>query len=87
MSISREEFLRLLPAAVGQATFREEGGAFIGREGARRWTVRLTPLPDQRLGSVSLSRHRIQITFEGYADHEAEAFLARFQRGFQRGGG
>jgi len=87
MSISREEFLRLLPVAVGQSPFTEEVGVFSGRDGSRRWLIRFLPIADHRLGSVVLPRHRIDITFEGHSDREAEAFLARFHRGFQRGGG
>jgi hypothetical protein len=87
MSITREEFLRLLPAAVGLTPFREEGRSFLGPEGSRHWRIRFTPIDDHRLGSVVLVRHRIDIDLEGYTDREAAAFLARFHRGFQRGGG
>jgi len=87
MSISREEFLRLLPVAVGRSPFTEEAGVFSGRDGSRCWQVRLRPIANQRLGSVVLPRHRLDITFEGYSDQEAETFLVRFHRGFQRGGG
>ena len=87
MSISREDFLRLLPAAVGQAAFEELDGQFSGREGPRSWTLRLWPLAPRRLGSVVLPRHQVELRLEGYSEAEATAFLARFQRGFQRGGG
>ena len=87
MSISREEFLRLLPAAVGACPFEEEDDIFTGIDGQRRWTVRLIPLADHRLGSVVLPRHRIEIHFDGYPDEAAKAFMVRFHRGFQRGGG
>lgn len=86
MTLSREEFLRLLPGAVGPV--REAGdGAFHGGGEGRRWSVRLVELPDLRAGSLALRRHRVEIRLEGYPDAEADAFLARFQRGFQRGGG
>ena len=85
MTLSREEFLRLLPGAVG--AFTEEDGGFRGGDGSRRWQIRLDPLPDLRVGRVVLPRHRVEIRLEGYAEREAEAFMARFHRGFQRGGG
>lgn len=87
MSIDHEEFRRLLPGAVGAAPMREEGDTFSRVEGARRWRIRVTPLTEQRLGSLALPRHRVEIQLEGYPEDEAEAFLARFHRGFQRGGG
>ncbi len=88
MSLSREEFLRLLPAAVGQAAVQEgTDGHFSGRDGERRWVLRLVPLAARRLGSVVLPCHRVEIRLDSYSDNEAKAFLARFHRGFQRGGG
>ncbi|WP_291270970.1 hypothetical protein [Geothrix sp.] len=87
MSIDREAFRRLLPGAVGAAPMREEGDTFCGAEGRRRWRIQVTPLAERRLGSLALPRHRVEIQLEGYLEDEAEAFLARFHRGFQRGGG
>ena len=87
MSISRAEFLRLLPSAVGVAAIQEADGVFSEGDGERRWTLRLIPLPDRCLGSVVLPRHRVDLHFRGYPEEEREAFMARFHRGFQRGGG
>jgi hypothetical protein len=87
MSISRPDFLRRLPAAVGQEAVREENGRFSGEEGAGRWTLRLVPLPDRRLARVVLPCHRVEIGLEGYGEAAVDAFMARFQRAFQRGGG
>lgn len=87
MSLSREEFLRLLPSAVDLATIREEDGLFSWGDGRRRWTIRLLPLADRSLGSVMLPCHRVEICLDGHSDLEAAAFMTRFHRGFQRGGG
>jgi hypothetical protein len=85
MTLSQEEFLRLLPAAVG--TYREEGDRFCGEAGGQSWVIRLVVLPERRLGSVRLPRHRVEICLKGYSREGIEAFLLRFHRGFQRGGG
>jgi len=87
MSLSREEFLRLLPGAVNVVAIQEADGVFSQCDGQRRWALRLLPLADRRLGSVVLPCHRVDISLEGYSEDEAEAFMARFHRGFQRGGG
>jgi hypothetical protein len=87
MSISRPDFLRRLPAAVGQEAVQEENGGFSGQEGSRRWTIRLVPLPDRQLAQVVLPCHRVEIGLEGYDAPEADGFMARFHRSFQRGGG
>jgi hypothetical protein len=85
MSLTREEFFRLLPAAVGAF---EADGEIVRWSGADHgWTMRLVPLEDQRLGRVSVPRHLVEIVLEGYSEAEGEAFMERFLRGFLRGGG
>jgi len=86
MSISREEFLRLLPRAVGPYAL-SDGDRIEGGDSARRWTIHLQRLEDRSLGSVILSRHQVELQFEGFSEAEVTFFLAQFQRGFQRGGG
>jgi hypothetical protein len=86
MGLSREEFLRLLPAAVA-SDFTVNGGTFHGQDGVCRWHIRLTPLADHRVGSVAVPRHRVEIVLQGCTEAEAEVFMARFHRAFLRGGG
>ncbi len=85
MSLSREEFFRLLPAAVGP--FEVDGDTVRWSDGDRGWTIGLVPLADHRLGSVVVPRHRVEIALETCSEEEAEAFMDRFHRGFLRGGG
>lgn len=85
MSLAREEFFRLLPGAV--ECWAVEGDTVRWSEEGRSGAIRLVPLPDRRLGSVEIPRHRIEIELEGWPDGGGEAFLARFLRAFLRGGG
>jgi hypothetical protein len=85
MSISREEFLRLLPAVV--ASFEVEGETVRWFAGNRVCSIRLIPLADHRLGSIVVPRHHIEIALEACSDAEGEAFMERFHKGFLRGGG
>jgi hypothetical protein len=85
MSIVREDFVRLLPSAVGP--FHLDGQVARFSDGARAWIIILVPLEDRRLGRMALPRHRVEVTLEGYSEREAEAFIERFQRGFLRAGG
>ena len=62
MSISREEFFRLLPAAVGP--FVVDGDTVRRTRRSRGWLIRLTPLADHRVGSVVVPRHRVEIVLE-----------------------
>jgi hypothetical protein len=85
MSISREEFFRLLPAAVGP--FEADRDTARWSDGDRRWAIRLLPLADRALGSVAIPRHRVEITVETGSEAEAAAFMSRFERAYLRGGG
>jgi hypothetical protein len=85
MSITREEFFRLLPAAVGP--FVTAGDVIRPSDGHRRWAIHLIPLADHRIGSVVVPRHRVGIVLEGCSQAGAEAFMERFRRAFLRGGG
>ena len=85
MSLSREEFFRLLVAAVGP--FVVDGDTVRRSGGDRHWTIRLVPLADRRRGAVVVPRHRVEIIIEGGSEGEAAAFMERFHRGFLRGGG
>lgn len=87
MTVTRAEFLRLLPAAVGHAKFVEETDGFAHRDGDRAWRIAFTRLPELRIALVRLERHRVEFNFEGYGDDEIAAFLARFELHFRRGGG
>jgi hypothetical protein len=87
MTISREEFLRLLPGAVEGSIYREEGGDVTCGDADHGWRLRLEALPPLCHGTLALPRHRVEIRLTGYGSGEAEAFLSRFESRFQRGGG
>jgi hypothetical protein len=85
MTISREEFLRLLPAAVG--AFEADGEFVRWVDQGRGWNIRVVPLPDLRLGSAAIPRHRVEFLLEACPAEEGAAFLERFHHAFLRGGG
>ena len=87
MTITREDFLRLLPAAVGGTLSHEAGDHFRGGDVAKRWAIQLIPLAEHRLGRLVLPSHRIELQFDGFAQADVDAFMARFLQKFQRGGG
>ncbi len=85
MSLLREEFFRLLPAAV--AVWEVDGDTVRWSEDGRGGTIRLVRLEGRRMGSVVIPRHRVEIALEVCSEAEGEAFMARFHRAFLRGGG
>ena len=85
MSITGDEFFRLLPAAVGP--FKVDGNTIRGHGTACGSIIRLTPLAGRRVGSLDVHRHQVDIVLERCTESEAEAFMERFHRAFLRGGG
>ena len=87
MSISRSEFLRLLPRATGEMPIEIERDVFVHAEVGRSWRLTLSPLPELRLGSLGLERLTVRWRFSGYETEQLEAILRRFELHFRRGGG
>jgi hypothetical protein len=85
MTLSREEFFRLLPAAVG--AFQVSGDTIRPAEERPGWIIRLTRLPDRRVGSVAIPRLGVEILLDACSGSEADAFMERFHRAFLRAGG
>ncbi|MDD5247733.1 MAG: hypothetical protein PHY45_02035 [Rhodocyclaceae bacterium] len=83
-TVSREEFLRLLPAAVDGEAFSEQGDALIGASG---WRMHLTLLPSRAFGGVAMECLRVDVEFPGWDERDVERFMRRFALFFQRGGG
>ena len=82
-TITRGDFLRLLPEATGQHDFSERDGVFHGAG----WRICFTPIARLEIGMVRLDRHRVEIRFEGLSAEAEEAFMRRFTLAYQRGGG
>lgn len=87
MSISRAEFERSLPDAVNNVAYRIDGQTFTHRADNRFWQITLEPLPDRVIALLRLPRHRVGFRLEGFDDAARAAWIQRFQRYFQRGGG
>jgi hypothetical protein len=82
-TITRAEFLRILPAATNELDVREVDGWFLGNG----WSIRLTPIAALKIGIVQLERHRVEIEFDGLTVEEQDNFMQRFTLYYQRGGG
>lgn len=87
MTISEEDFLRLLPEALGISAVSAPKNQITVKRGLRQLTLRWSCLGERRLGSLALPVLRVELRFLGYAQHEADQALARFDLQYQRGGG
>jgi hypothetical protein len=87
MGLTRADFLRLLPVAVGNAPFRVEGDEIASAGGSPAWRIRLRECPPRAFGPVELPVLAVGLSVDGAAEADARRFVARFLLGFQRAGG
>lgn len=87
MTISRAEFMRLLPAAVAGTSFEAREWEIVHGDAVRGWRIGIDPLPDLALGLIRLPRQRVSFEFAGHSPAEMKAFLRRFDLYFARAGG
>jgi len=64
-----------------------DGGRVVAGSGDRRLEITLSAESERRIALLTLPVTHVRLEFIGYGDAEAAAALARFDRGFQRGGG
>jgi len=87
MSLGSAEFERSLHVLDPAAKLNVDGRVTLQHPPGQ---VELTfeHLPSQTLGGLlALPRARITLDFTGLAQNDADAFLQKFDRAFQRGGG
>ena len=87
MTISRDAFLRSLPAAVDDAAFRIDGGTIRPVDPDQKWRIVIAALGDLSIGMIRLPRHRVEIFLRDCGVEETRRFLARFELYFRRAGG
>ena len=89
MSISHQDFQRLLPAAVPGYQLSGDGPRYQVRlpNTDRQLTIDLGPQRERRLGALCLPVTDVHFQFSGFDQAGFEAFIKRFDLAFQRGGG
>jgi len=89
MGYNEKEFFRVLPAAIGEYKYTQEGDLVSIRHSDNDHQIDLTvrPLPDRRLGAFRIQRIDVQFAFSNMSQAQRDTFMARFDRRFQRGGG
>ncbi len=87
MALTRADFLRLLPFAVGHAPFRINGEEVVSDGGRPTWRIRLRECPARPFGPVEIPVLSVALRLDGATEVDARAFVARFLLGFQRAGG
>ena len=87
MGLTRAEFLRTLPEALGHPHYSIDGDRIEIADRAGSILIRLGPPEERRIGMLRLPVTRVEFRFGAMPEAERERFMARFERYFQRGGG
>ena len=87
MGFTREEFDRILPAALNQRAFdRSTGGIKLPIDSGTMQLV-ISEQKYRKIASISLPYLDIEFIFEGLSDAQVEATMRYFDLRYQRGGG
>ena len=87
MGISHADFFRIFPAVIRGRTFERTSDGVFYEEPGRQLRVRLSAESQRRLGMLRIPVTLVYLQFDGFPREDADAFMMRFERHFQRGGG
>ncbi len=88
MGITHAEFLRLLPRALGDDGFAVAGTTITYQDqSGRKLTIQLEPESERRIALMRIATTPVSLHFQGYDEAALDAFMLRFDRAYQRGGG
>jgi len=89
MGYNDKEFFRVLPAAIGDFQYSVTGNTvrISNPDNNQTLELRITPLPDRRLGLIRIQHIDVLFSFSNMNEDERNKFMHRFDRRFQRGGG
>jgi hypothetical protein len=87
MSISHADFLRLVPQALKGFDYRIDDAVVTAHRDEHRVTFKLGAERERRIASLTLPVTDVEIDLDGFEDEDAQAFIARFETVYRRGGG
>ncbi|HHI82956.1 MAG TPA: hypothetical protein ENJ99_07355 [Rhizobiales bacterium] len=88
MTTTRREFYRNLAVALRGQDYETRNDVTTIGSGEQNIKIAISPLPPRTLSPLmALERWQVKFDFHGYTDDEKSAFLAHFDKAFQRGGG
>ena len=89
MGYSLQEFLRILPTAVGEYNHDVRGNLVMitDTDSNLELELEVTELPDRQIGMIRIPRVEIGFRFQNFSKQQRQQFMINFDRSFQRGGG
>lgn len=87
VQITRDEFLRQLPGAIGGLDHRTNENDILIGDGEKLIRIRLTELGVEELGSLELPMQQVDFSFENMASGEIDRFMTPWDERKLRIGG
>ncbi len=87
MGLTRADFFRLMPAAMGEHPFRVEGDTVFGDVHDGTVEIHIGEQQERRIALMVIPYALISFHFRNVTTEQQEAFKAYFDLRFQRGGG
>jgi hypothetical protein len=87
LGLTHDEFFRFLPPAISPHRFTVREDTVRIAAGDRTVTIELGPQQHRSIASLRLPYLKASFAFIGFSAEERAAFMSRFERYFQRGGG
>lgn len=87
MTITHDDFFRLLPKALADYQFRILGKSIQVKLQSGSVTIQLMPETNRKIGNLELPVTHVKFKFENIAQDQVQIFFEQFNRSYQKGGG
>ncbi len=87
MTITHDDFMRLLPKAIGSHEFAISDQQIFFSNKIYTMQIKLSAEQQWGIGSLTLPRLQVEISLDNCNEAEANAAMRQFDRSFQKGGG
>ncbi len=86
-NITRKEFMRQLPEAIGNRKFEVDGNRILVKDGDKRVLITVRDEGAEKMGALDVTMKQVSFSFEGYSEPEIEAFMKNYDEKTLRVGG
>jgi len=87
MGITHADFWRIIPAVMEGYHWTSQGNQVLAEQGGSRIVIRIAPEGVRTIAMFNIPTTLVTLEFSGVTPEQRSAFLALFDRRFQRGGG
>lgn len=87
MGITHRDFFRLLPFALGTDQFSTTSNSVSLKVGMMSVDIELGVEGSRQIALLAIPTTPVKMTLDGFSDSERDAFMTKFERAYQRGGG